>query len=265
MSDPDKPDPTDTPIQAASDSAPRRTIRSFVLRAGRMGSGQVRALQDLGPRFVRPYAPGLPDWSAVFGRNAPRVLEIGFGMGQATAQIAAARPDLDFIGVEVHQPGVGALLREIGERGLTNLRIVQHDAVEVLHQMIAPASLAGIHIFFPDPWHKSRHNKRRLIQPGFVAQLVSRLAPGGYLHCATDWAPYAEQMLEVLSAEAALVNSAPDYAVKPDWRPLTKFENRGMKLGHGVWDLLFKRRNDGQDSAPAAAPVTAPKLAPDPA
>jgi tRNA (guanine-N7-)-methyltransferase len=172
------------------------------------------------------------------------VLEVGFGMGQATAQIAAARPDIDFIGVEVHEPGVGALLREIGARGLTNLRIVQHDAVQVLRQMVAPGSLAGLHIYFPDPWHKKRHNKRRLIQPGFVAQLVPHLAPGGYLHCATDWAPYAEQMLEVLSAEPGLINSAAGFAPKPDWRPLTKFENRGLLLGHGVWDLLFTRPAD---------------------
>ncbi len=232
---PQAPAATETP-------PPQRQIRSYVLRAGRMGSGQVRALQDLGPRFVLPFAPTVPDWPALFGRDAPRVLEIGFGMGQATAQIAAARPDIDFIGVEVHEPGVGALLREIGERDLSNLRIVQHDAVQVLRQMVAPGSLAGLHIYFPDPWHKKRHHKRRLIQPDFVASLITHLAPGGYLHCATDWAPYAEQMLAVLSADSGLVNSAPDYAPRPDWRPLTKFENRGLKLGHGVWDLMFHRR-----------------------
>ena len=217
-------------------------MRSFVLRAGRMGSGQVRALQTLGPQFLLPYAPALVDWDAQFGRQAPRVLEIGFGMGQATALIAAARPDVDFIGVEVHQPGVGALLREIGLQDLRNLRLVQHDAVDVLQQMVAPASLAGLHIYFPDPWHKKRHNKRRLIQPAFVAKLVRTLASGAYLHCATDWQPYAEQMLEVLSAEPTLVNTAAGYAPKPDWRPLTKFEQRGLQLGHGVWDLLFTRR-----------------------
>ena len=217
-------------------------MRSFVLRAGRMGSGQVRALQTLGPQFLLPYAPALVDWDAQFGRQAPRVLEIGFGMGQATALIAAARPDVDFIGVEVHQPGVGALLREIGLQDLRNLRLVQHDAVDVLQHMVAPASLAGLHIYFPDPWHKKRHNKRRLIQPAFVAKLVRTLASGAYLHCATDWQPYAEQMLEVLSAEPTLVNTAAGYAPKPDWRPLTKFEQRGLQLGHGVWDLLFTRR-----------------------
>ena len=219
----------------------QRPIRSFVLRAGRMGSGQVRALQTLGPQFTLPYQAGVQDWDQAFGRSAPRVLEIGFGMGQATAQIAAARPDLDFIGVEVHAPGVGALLREIGARGLGNLRIVQHDAVEVLQQMVAPASLAGLHVFFPDPWHKKRHHKRRLIQPALVALLASRLQPGGWLHCATDWQDYAQQMLGVLGACPALANSAEGYAARPELRPLTKFEARGLRLGHGVWDLLYRR------------------------
>jgi len=226
-----------------SDQSPRephhRGIRSFVVRAGRMGPGQVRALADLGPRFVLPCAPEATDFDAVFGRHAPRVLEIGFGMGDATAQIAKALPGIDFIGVEVHTPGVGALLKRIGEMELTNLRLIQHDAVEVLAQMIAPGSLAGVHLFFPDPWHKKKHNKRRLIQPAFVRQLAERIAPGGYLHCATDWQPYAEQMLEVLSAETMLTNTAEGYAPKPEYRPLTKFENRGLKLGHGVWDLVF--------------------------
>jgi tRNA (guanine-N7-)-methyltransferase len=233
---PSAPDP-DTPQVAHP-----RAIRSYVLRAGRMGTGQQRALAELGPRFVLPYQAQPIDYAAVFGRNAPVVLEIGFGMGDATARIAAARPDTDFIGVEVHTPGVGALLRHIGEKELGNLRIVQHDAVEVLRQMIAPASLAGVHIFFPDPWHKKKHHKRRLIQPGFVAALVTRLTPGGYLHCATDWQPYAEQMLEVLNAEPGLRNTAEGYAPRPDYRPLTKFENRGLKLGHGVWDLVFVKR-----------------------
>jgi tRNA (guanine-N7-)-methyltransferase len=207
-----------------------------------MGPGQVRALAELGPRFMLPYTPAVTDFDAVFGRSAPRVLEIGFGMGAATAAIAQARPDTDFIGVEVHIPGVGALLKEIGERELGNVRILQHDAVEVLEHMVAPDSLAGVHVFFPDPWHKLKHNKRRLIQPEFVRRLVTRIAPGGTLHCATDWQPYAEQMLQVLSAEPALLNSAEAYAPKPEYRPLTKFENRGLKLGHGVWDLVFTKR-----------------------
>jgi tRNA (guanine-N7-)-methyltransferase len=219
----------------------RRGIRSYVVRAGRMGSGQERALAELGPRFVLPFAAAVPDWDGLFGRHAPHVLEIGFGMGGATAEIAQALPGTDFIGVEVHTPGVGALLRQIGERGLSNLRIVQHDAVEVLEQMVEPASLAGVHVFFPDPWHKKRHHKRRLIQPPFVRLLASRLAPGGYLHCATDWQPYAEQMLEVLGAEPSLRNRSDGYAPRPLYRPLTKFEQRGLKLGHGVWDLVFER------------------------
>ena len=222
--------------------AAHRAIRSFVVRAGRMGPGQVRALAELGPRFVLPYAPSPFDFAASFGRAAPHVLEIGFGMGDATATIAQALPGTDFIGVEVHTPGVGALLKRIGELGLTNLRLIQHDAVEVLQHMIAPATLAGVHVYFPDPWHKTKHNKRRLIQPAFVGLLASRLAPGGYLHCATDWQPYAEQMLDVLAAEPALRNTAPGYAPRPGHRPLTKFENRGLKLGHGVWDLVFVRR-----------------------
>ena len=225
-----------------SGSTPLRpAIRSFVLRAGRMGPGQQRALADLGPRFLLPFQPQPLDLDATFGRHAPRVLEIGFGMGDATAEVAAAQPGVDFIGIEVHAPGVGALLKQIGERRLNNLRIVQHDAVEVLAQMIGPATLAGIHIWFPDPWHKLKHHKRRLSQPAFVAKLVQHLAPGGYLHCATDWEPYAVQMLQVLAAEPRLVNSAEGYAPRPAWRPSTKFENRGLRLGHGVWDLLFTR------------------------
>lgn len=221
---------------------PRRAIRSYVLRAGRMGTGQQRALDELGPRFVLPYADHAVDFSGVFGRASPTVLEIGFGMGHATAEIAQARPDTDFVGVEVHTPGVGALLKRIGEMGLRNVRIVQHDAVQVLEHMVAPGSLAGVHVFFPDPWHKKKHHKRRLIQPPLVALIASRLAPGGVLHCATDWQPYAEQMLEVLSAEPMLANTAEGYAPRPDYRPLTKFEQRGLRLGHGVWDLVFRRR-----------------------
>ncbi len=163
-------------------------------------------------------------------------------MGETTAHIAALMPEKDFIGVEVHTPGVGSLLKLTGERSLTNLRLIQHDAVEVVTHMIAPGSLAGIHIFFPDPWHKARHHKRRLIQPPFVQLLASRLASGAYLHGATDWENYAEQMLEVLSAEPQLRNSSDGYAPRPDYRPVTKFEKRGLKLGHGVWDLVFTRR-----------------------
>ena len=224
-----------------NDARPRRPVRSYILRGGRMGTGQVRALAELGPRFVLPFEDRPLELSTVFGRQAPVVLEIGFGMGGATAQIALSHRETDFIGVEVHEAGIGALLRLIGEQELDNLRIVRHDAVEVLRSMIAPASLSGVHIFFPDPWHKKRHHKRRLVQPAFAALLASRLAPGGRLHCATDWQDYAEQMLAVLSAEPLLANTAEGYAPRPEMRPLTKFEARGQRLGHGVWDLVFNR------------------------
>jgi tRNA (guanine-N7-)-methyltransferase len=230
-------DPENTPGSVPS----RRGIRSFVLRTGRTTTGQAKAIETLGPAYVLPYQPQPVDLAQVFGRAAPTVLEIGFGMGEATAHIAGLLPEKNFLCCEVHTPGVGALLKRIGEQGLTNIRIVQHDAVEVLEHMLPPASLAGVHIFFPDPWHKARHNKRRLVQPAFVAKLLPRLQPGGYLHCATDWEPYAQQMLEVLSAEAGLRNTAEGFAPKPDYRPLTKFENRGLKLGHGVWDVVFRR------------------------
>ena len=214
-------------------------IRSFVTRAGRTSNAQARALETLGPQFCLPYAKQVLDLPANFGNVAPVILEIGFGMGDSTAHIAAHMPDKNFIGVEVHTPGVGSLLKLIGEQNLTNLRLIQHDAVEVLNHMLAPATLAGIHIFFPDPWHKARHHKRRLIQAPLVQLLTSRLMPGGYLHLATDWENYAEQMLEVLSAEPLLRNTAEGYAPRPDYRPLTKFEKRGLRLGHGVWDLVF--------------------------
>nr|WP_255250127.1 tRNA (guanosine(46)-N7)-methyltransferase TrmB [Polaromonas sp. AET17H-212] len=224
---------------------PPRTIRSFVRRTGRTTAGQAKAFTDAGPKFLLPYAAAPMDLAAVFGRAAPTILEIGFGMGEATAHIAALMPEKNFLCCEVHTPGVGALLKRIGEQGLKNIRILQHDAVEVLDHMLPPGSLDGVHIFFPDPWHKKKHNKRRLIQPLLVAKLAARLKPGGYLHCATDWQPYAEQILEVLRAEPLLKNTADDsqggYAPKPAYRPLTKFENRGIKLGHGVWDVVFTR------------------------
>ncbi|MBU2642608.1 MAG: tRNA (guanosine(46)-N7)-methyltransferase TrmB [Gammaproteobacteria bacterium] len=222
-----------------TDAHPR--IRSYVLRAGRVGPGQARALAEIGPQCMLPFQAGLLDLDAAFGRVAPRILEIGFGMGEGLVEIAAAHPENDYLGVEVHTPGVGALLKQVGERGLTNVRVIQHDAVEVLTRMLALDSLAGVHVFFPDPWHKKRHNKRRLIQPPLVRLLASRIQPGGYIHLATDWQDYAEQMLAVLTAEPMLANTVADYAPRPDTRPLTKFEQRGIRLGHGVWDLLFKR------------------------
>ena len=219
-----------------------RPIRSFVLRQGRVSNAQRRAHDTLMPKYGVPYAATVPDWDALFGRHAPRVVEIGCGMGETTAAIAIAQAQTDFIGIEVHTPGVGSLLKQADAAGLANLRVIQHDAVEVLQHMIAPDSLHGLHIFFPDPWPKKRQHKRRLIQPPFVALAASRLKSGGYLHCATDWQEYAEQMLAVLGAEPALENTATTYAPRPDYRPQTKFEARGLRLGHGVWDLLFRRR-----------------------
>jgi tRNA (guanine-N7-)-methyltransferase len=219
----------------------QRTIRSFVRRTGRTTAGQARAFESIGPVALISYAQAAIDLVSVFQRDAPTVLEIGFGMGEATAHIAAHMPDKNFICCEVHTPGVGALLKRIEEQSLRNIRILQHDAVEVIDHMLEMSSLDGIHIFFPDPWHKKKHNKRRLIQAPLVAKLAARLKPGGYLHCATDWQPYSEQILEVLSAEPLLKNTVTGYAPKPDYRPLTKFENRGIKLGHGVWDVVFER------------------------
>jgi tRNA (guanine-N7-)-methyltransferase len=222
-----------------------RQVKSYVLRAGRTTAGQARAYEVWGPRFLLPYRPERLDATAAFGRAAPLILEIGFGMGNATAHIAGVRPQDNFLCCEVHEPGVGALLKLCGDHGLTNIRIVRHDAVEVMDHMLTEGSLDGVHIFFPDPWHKTRHHKRRLIQGPFVNRLARTLKPGGYLHLATDWQPYAEQMAEVLRAEPLLRNTAPDalggFAPKPDYRPLTKFENRGLKLGHGVWDLVWAR------------------------
>jgi len=205
-----------------------------------MSNAQTRALETLLPRWGIPYQESRLDLDAAFGRSAPKILEIGFGMGDSTAAIAAAHPQNDYLGIEVHGPGVGSLLNQIEALGLTNLRVIQHDAVEVLKHMIDPASLDGVHIFFPDPWHKKKHHKRRLIQPELVALLCEKLKPGGYLHAATDWQEYAEHILAVLAAEPGLANTAADYAPKPDYRPLTKFEQRGIKLGHGVWDIVFR-------------------------
>ena len=219
-----------------------RGIRSYVRRAGRTTVGQAKAIEALGPQFLVPYQPQPVDLAQVFGRPAPTILEIGFGMGEATAHIAGLMPEKNFLCCEVHPPGVGALLKRIGEAGLSNIRIVEHDAVEVLDHMLPEQSLAGVHIFFPDPWHKARHNKRRLVQPHFVAKLLPRLQSGGTIHCATDWEPYAQQMLEVLAAEPQLRNTAEAFAPRPAYRPLTKFENRGLRLGHGVWDVVFEKK-----------------------
>ncbi len=261
------PNPIPTPPATPADAAPPikdrrrlpppgvefpKTIKSYVRRAGRTTTGQAKAFEEQGPKFLLPYTESTIDLIAAYdsaqrptGQNdseiRPTILEIGFGMGEATAHIAALLPEKNFLCCEVHEPGVGALLKRIGEQHLSNIRILAHDAVEVIDHMLPLQSLDGIHVFFPDPWHKLKHNKRRLLQPMLVAKLAARLKIGGYLHCATDWEPYAQQMLEVLGAEPLLKNTAPDYALKPAYRPLTKFENRGLKLGHGVWDLVFER------------------------
>lgn len=222
--------------------AGRRRIRSFVLRQGRLTKGQARALETVFPKFGISYKPELLDLNKQFNRaDSKKILEIGFGMGETTAKIAQTLPESDFLAAEVHTPGVGALLKLIDELALTNIRVIQHDVVEVLQNMLADGSLDGVHIFFPDPWHKKRHHKRRLIQAEFVKLLCAKLKAGGYIHVATDWQEYAEWVLEVLNAEPQLKNTAKDYAEKPVYRPLTKFENRGIKLGHGVWDMVFKR------------------------
>lgn len=253
-------------------------IRSFVLRAGRTTAGQQRAIDELGPQFLIPFEEKTLNLDSAFGGSKnPKILEIGFGMGETTAKIAALRTEDDFLAIEVHPPGVGALLKLIGENSLTNLRLIRHDAVEVLEKMIAHNSLDGIHIYFADPWHKKRHHKRRLIQAEFVKLLVSRLKPGAYLHLATDWHNYAEQMLLVLNSESTLLSTSVEYiqietfsaddaakegdsskefkptldqlnskqvgyVERPAYRPITKFENRGLKLGHGVWDLVYKKK-----------------------
>lgn len=230
-------------FDADKEALKNRRIRSFVLRQGRVTKGQAHALAIGLPKFGIDYSPETIDLNAKFNRlDSKKILEIGFGMGETTAKIAQILPECDFLAVEVHTPGVGALLKLIEETELTNIRIIQRDVVEVLQNMLADASLDGVHIFFPDPWHKARHHKRRLIQAEFVKLLCRKLKVGGYLHVATDWQEYAEWVLEVLNAEAQLQNTAENYAEKPSYRPLTKFENRGLKLGHGVWDMVFKRR-----------------------
>lgn len=242
-----------------SEDSPRQFghIRSFVLRQGHLSAAQARFHAEMMPKVGVPYQASALDLNATFGRAAPKILEIGCGMGETTARIASAHPENDYLGLEVHTPGVGNLCKLISEQGITNLRLCQHDAVEVVRDMLPEGSLDGIHVFFPDPWHKKRHNKRRLLQTPFVAELAKRLKPGGYIHCATDWEDYALQMLDVLSREPLLQNTVPGpdlaalpaesteglagFAPRPDYRPLTKFENRGLRLGHGVWDLVFRR------------------------
>lgn len=239
--------PTTPPTDASTPEAVPahfKRIRSFVVRAGRTTTGQQQAIDALASRYVIPFSQAPLDLEQAFGRKAPVILEIGFGMGDATAAIAKARPEDNFLCCEVHTPGVGALLKRIQEEGIENIRILQHDAVEVLEHMVAAEALAGVHIYFPDPWHKKRHHKRRLIQPPFVDALLKHVAVGGYLHCATDWEEYAIQIRDVLQATAGLQNEStlPEgFAPRPWYRPVTKFEKRGIRLGHGVWDVVFRK------------------------
>lgn len=229
-------------IMTGTPDLSKRHIRSYVLRRGRVSPAQQRACDMLLPRFGIPYAAQPLDLAQAFGRAAPKILEIGFGMGDSTAAIALAHPENDYLALEVHTPGVGNLLKLIDSQQISNIRIIQHDAVEVLRDMIAAHTLDGVHIFFPDPWHKARHNKRRLIQAPFITRLVQKLKRGAYIHVATDWQDYAEQVLAVLSAEQLLENTVENFAPRPDYRPLTKFEQRGIRLGHRVWDMVFQRK-----------------------
>jgi tRNA (guanine-N7-)-methyltransferase len=219
-----------------------RPIRSFVLRQGRVSNAQRQALETLMPEYGISFGTDLLDLAHIFSRSAPTFLEIGFGMGETTAAIAREHPENDYLAIEVHTPGVGSLLKQIKELGLTNVRVLQRDVVELLQDALPPECLAGVHIFFPDPWPKARHHKRRLIQPPFVALLCRHLKPGGYIHAATDWQDYAEQILAVFADQSQLVNTAIGYAPRPAYRPLTKFEQRGLRLGHGVWDVVFKKK-----------------------
>ncbi len=220
-----------------------RRIKSFVKREGRLTAGQAKALEDHWSTMGQDYQPDMLNLEAMFGRSAPIVLEIGFGMGKSLVEMAKNEPDKDFIGIEVHRPGVGACLAEASAQGVTNLRVFEHDAVEVLEHCIPDNSLARVQLFFPDPWHKKRHHKRRIVKPEFVECLRTKLAVGGVFHMATDWENYAEHMLEVMSAAEGYKNQSETntYVPRPDNRPLTKFENRGHRLGHGVWDLMFEK------------------------
>ncbi len=225
------------------DDAPKRHIRSFVMRSGHITDSQRNTRDRLLPTWGIPYTPEPIDFKRIFGREGPLILEIGFGMGETTAEIAQNNPQWNILGLEVYRPGVGALLNKIEQRGLTNIRVIEHDAVEVLAQMIPDGDLDGVHIYFPDPWPKKRHHKRRLIQAPFLSQLVKKLKSGAYLHLATDWPEYATQMLDVCSQEPALENRAKEgFAPRPDWRPLTKFEARGIRLGNPVADIIFQKK-----------------------
>jgi tRNA (guanine-N7-)-methyltransferase len=235
-------DPTNPPKPAEEHPDRNAHIRSFVLRQGRVSNAQRRSHDELMPVWGIPYGKEALDFEHIFGRKAPTIFEIGFGMGETTATIARNHPETNYIALEVHTPGVGSLLKDIHEQGIKNIRVIQHDAVEVLRDMIPPNSLDGVHVFFPDPWPKKKQQKRRLLQGPMVRAIAEHLKPGGYLHSATDWEEYAQQMLEVYSAEPLLENTAEDFAPKPEYRPQTKFETRGLRLGHGVWDVVFRKK-----------------------
>ncbi|MEG3766794.1 tRNA (guanosine(46)-N7)-methyltransferase TrmB [Alteromonas sp. 14N.309.X.WAT.G.H12] len=218
-------------------------VRSFVKREGRLTKGQAKALESYWPTMGVEFQDARLDMDALFGRKAPVVLEIGFGMGKSLVEMAENDPDTNFFGIEVHRPGVGACLSEAGERGLTNLRVMEYDAVEVFKKMLPDESLARVQLYFPDPWHKKRHHKRRIVQLPFAQMVREKLAIGGKFHMATDWEPYAEHMVQIMNAAPGFENTAPegDYVARPEYRPITKFEVRGQKLGHGVWDLIYQR------------------------
>ena len=246
MTDPFSSDGAKAPPKPFTVEEGRRKVRSFVLRQGRFTPAQQRAFDELWPRYGLDYTGQPRDFDAVFGRKARRVLEIGFGNGEALRFAAGRDHERDLVGIEVHAPGVGRLLNALAIDGSTHVRVYHHDAVEVLQHEIADGALDEIRIYFPDPWHKKRHNKRRLVQPELAALLVRKLRPGGRLHLATDWEPYAQHMWDVLDATPGLANRAgPRGQVeRPPWRPQTHFERRGLKLGHGVWDLLYDRSDD---------------------
>lgn len=240
--------PPSTDRSPPTDESRRRPVRSYVLRAGRLTEGQKRALDELWPRFAVPGGLEPLRFGELFGNDAPVILEIGFGNGDATWQMAAARPDQNFLGIEVHKPGVGHLLLKLEEHGLGNVRIACEDAVEFLEKRIPDGSLEGIRIYFPDPWPKKRHHKRRIIQQGFVGLMAAKMRVGGILHLATDWEPYADYMLEIMQASPDFVNRSPDGGTSPQpgWRPSTKYEKRGERLGHGVFDLVYERVAPGK-------------------
>ncbi len=225
---------------ASKDTSPR--IRSYIRRQGRATAGQKNAIDNAWNKYCLD-ADKTYDYDEVFGRVAPLIVEIGFGNGSSLAEMAQANPDLNYLGIEVHRPGVGSLIMQLEQKGLTNVRIYHHDAIEILEEKIQDHVVAGVHLFFPDPWQKRRHHKRRIVRPSFIELLHKKLVSGGYFHAATDWEHYANDMLKILSSSGQLINTSADngYSPRPEYRPLTKFENRGLRLGHGVWDLIFKK------------------------